>query len=127
MLGSRHGVDGTFLDHFGITKDEFLTAVAASLGEDAFVARWFLARPMAAPGAITFWNELAPQLGRPDRPSEIALRRGREREYAGCTDPRADSLFLLIAWDEGFLEETLAKTSRVRAKPRLLVEAEASR
>jgi hypothetical protein len=116
------GVDGFFLEHFGLSKTDWLSMVHAVDGDDAKVARWFLNRETVTPGAIAYWNEAAPALGRDGHAGEATLRWCRAYHYRECQDPRVDTLFLAIAWDEGFLEEPAAYP-RIRLKPRLLADA----
>ena len=98
--------DGVFFAHFAIEKDEILRVIAASAGDDAAVARWFAARPQCTAARIAAWNALAPNLGREGYP----VRRGflwiLRHYYGGAApDPRVDSAFTAIAFDEGFLDE----------------------
>ena len=98
--------DGVFLDHFGIGKDEFLRLVADSDGSNGFVEEWFARRAQYTHEKVREWNELAPNIGKEGFP----VRRGFLwvlREYYGgvAPDPRVDSAFTAIAYDEGFLDE----------------------
>ncbi|MGC4074836.1 MAG: DUF5069 domain-containing protein [Nibricoccus sp.] len=99
--------DGLFFAHFELTKDEIIPVVAASGGEDEKVAVWFLARRENMPEKIAAWNQIAPQLGRPGFPGEGVLAIAKKRIYKGPPDPRIDSIFLLIAADEGYLKDAL--------------------
>jgi len=98
--------DGAFLSHFAIEKDEAIRAIADSKGSDEEVARWFLSRAACSPDSIVLWNELAPNIGKEGFP----MRRGYQwilRQYYGGSspDPRVDSVFTVIAYDEGYLDE----------------------
>lgn len=100
--------DGAFLSHFALTRDEIIQAVRESNGDDAHVEGWFLSRPQSSTERITSWNQLAPNLGKEGCP----MRRGflwLLRHYYGGTppDPRVDSVFTAIAFDEGFLDDLL--------------------
>lgn len=64
---SPQGVDGFFLRHFGLAKDEIL-AVVRREGSDEGVAAWFVARPDADGERIRTWNELAPKIRKPGFP-----------------------------------------------------------
>lgn len=95
--------DGAFLAHFGLTKEDALAVVAAAPDDDAVFAA------LAACGGFTAekiaaWNALAPNLGRPGFPCEKSFAWARQHYFPTCTDPRVDSVFTAIAWDEGFLE-----------------------
>ncbi len=96
--------DGAFLTHFGLTKEEAL-AVVARAPDDAAVVAAFTARGTLTPEKIAAWNALAPNLGRPGFPCEKSLAWARRNLYPSGTDPRVDSVFTAIAWDEGFLDE----------------------
>lgn len=61
-FGSRFGIDGAFLRHFGLTVEQFLAAVRRS-ADDAVLAQWFLALPGATPPRIAEWNRRATSLG----------------------------------------------------------------
>lgn len=98
--------DGVFLDHFGIKKIEFLGVVADSNGSDEFVAEWFRRRAQLTPEKVDGWNEMAPNIGKEGFP----VRRGflwvlKEYYGGGAPDPRVDSAFTAIAYDEGFIDE----------------------
>ncbi len=98
------GVDGFFFAHFSLTADEILAAVQRAPSDEAF-ARWFCARPASNAERIAAWNDLAPKLGMPGQPGEQTLQWALQNVYPGCTDPRANSCFTVLAWDEGFLDE----------------------
>lgn len=98
--------DGVFLSHFALKKEEIIEVVRGSGGDDGVVARWFAARPESAPERIAAWNQLAPNIGKEGFP----VRRGFlwvMKQYYGGTppDPRVDSAFTAIAFDEGYLDE----------------------
>ncbi len=59
------GVDGQFLAHFALTKDDI---VIAAKRDDAAVAEWFLSRIPDAARAIATWNDIAVNLGRAGYP-----------------------------------------------------------
>lgn len=96
--------DGAFLTHFGLTKEEAL-AVVAGAPDDAAVVAAFTARGTLTAEKTAAWNALAPNLGRPGFPCEKSLAWARRNLYPSGTDPRVDSVFTAIAWDEGFLDE----------------------
>jgi hypothetical protein len=57
------GVDGLFLSHFGISREEI---VAAAEWPDERVGAWFLTR--SSPERIVQWNVMALNFGRPGFP-----------------------------------------------------------
>jgi hypothetical protein len=59
------GVDGHFLAHFGLSRDDVLAIAPRT---DAEVAEWFLQRTGDVGGMIATWNEIALNLGRPGYP-----------------------------------------------------------
>lgn len=98
------GIDGVFLQHFALTKEEALAAVAAA-ADEAAVAAWLAASGRFTAEKIAAWNALAPHIGKPGFPGEKGFAWARRHLYAACVDPRVDSGFTAIAWDEGFLDE----------------------
>lgn len=100
------GIDGIFLRFFEIMKPDILEVIRTAPEDDA-VAVWFTARPQASAEAILRWNELAPNIGRPEFPGGRTFRWGMKYVYPKCTDPRVTTGFLAIAWDEGFLDDIL--------------------
>ena len=101
---SPMATDGVFFAHFKLTKDEILAAIERE-GSDEAIARWFLQRPDSGEERIRAWNELAPNIGKPGFPAHRTFLWGLKNLYVGCSDPRVDSAFTAIAWDEGFLDE----------------------
>lgn len=101
--------DGAFLAHFGLTKEEALAAIARAENDDDVVAA-LVARGALTTEKIAAWNTLAPNLGRPGFPCEKSFAWARQHYFPTCTDPRVDSVFTAIAWDEGFLDEIAPPT-----------------
>lgn len=101
---SPFGIDGVFLEHFELAKEDVLAAIAPATDDDAIVA-WLRARGTFTAEKIAAWNALAPQIGKPGFPGEKGFAWARRHVYAACHDPRVDSGFTAIAWDEGFLDE----------------------
>lgn len=98
--------DGVFFEHFQIEKDEFLTVVAESKGDNQYVAAWFTNRPACSPERIESWNTLAPNLGKENYPVRKGFLWVLKHYFGGVApDPRVDSAFTAIAYDEGFLDE----------------------
>lgn len=100
--------DGLFFAHFGLTKEEIIPAVEAAGDDNDKIVAWFLARGADMPEKIDAWNQMAPQLGRPGFLGEGIFTFAKRRVYKGPNDPRINSIFLVIAADEGYLEEALA-------------------
>jgi len=96
--------DGEFLAHFGLTKEEALVVVA-SAADDADVVAALESRGALTPEKVAAWNALAPNLGRPGFPCDKSFAWARQHYFPHCKDPRVDSVFTAIAWDEGFLDE----------------------
>ena len=101
---SPMGIDGVFFGHFKLTKEEVMPAIQRE-GSDEAIALWFSRRPDSGEERIRDWNMLAPKIGMPGKPSHRIFAWGLKNLYAGCTDPRVNSGFTAIAWDEGFLDE----------------------
>lgn len=94
------GVDGRFLAHFGIEKDEAIKAILDA-SQDCKVAQWFTALPNVTYTSIREWNDFAPMIGRPGQPAERELAFMLRRIYpdGGPPVPLA-SAFEAILWDE---------------------------
>ncbi len=98
--------DGVFLDHFGIEKNEFLGAVADSNGSDEFVEEWFRRLAQHTPEKVNAWNEMAPNIGKEGFPVRRGFLWVLKEYYGGAApDPRVDSAFTAIAYDEGFIDD----------------------
>jgi len=101
--------DGAFLAHFELSKEEFLGALRATEGTDEAMARWFTARPKSNPERIAAWNKLAPEIGKPGFPMHRGFQWMLKRLYGGTPpDPRVNSAFTAIAYDEGYLDDLIA-------------------
>lgn len=100
-LGSPRGLDGAFLRHFGLTKETFLDAVRASDDSDVAVAKWFYAQPGATDKKVEEWNALAPELGKPGQPGFEVFQWAMEHIYQGAPYTGTESIFEVIAADEG--------------------------
>jgi hypothetical protein len=103
--------DGAFLGHFELTKDEILGVIARSNGDDALVAEWFRQRPQSGAEKVAAWNELAPNIGKPGFPMHRGFTWMLRQLYGGVPpDPRVNSAFTAIAFDEGYLDELEASS-----------------
>ena len=103
-FGHALATDGAFLAHFQLTLADALAAIAQAPSDEG-VARWFLTQPGVNPATIAAWNIRAPRFGEPGQPGERAFRFAMKTIYASCIDPRVNSAFTAIAWDEGYLDD----------------------
>ncbi|AOS44372.1 hypothetical protein Verru16b_01434 [Lacunisphaera limnophila] len=104
--------DGAFLKHFGIQKQEIIEVIRLSSGSDAPVGEWFQGRSACSANHVEAWNALAPNLGRPGFPVHRGFQFLLKTYYGGdIPDPRVDSVFTVIAFDEGYLEELTPRDS----------------
>lgn len=98
-FGSRLGIDGAFLRHFGLTVSQFLLAVRRC--EDSVaLARWFLSLPAASPERITEWNRRAALLGTKGHPGYRTRHLIKWVFYPKSVVTPVDSLFEAIEQDE---------------------------
>ena len=100
-LFHQRGVDGFFMNHFGLTKEELLAAVKESNHDDAKVAAWFETRIGNDEQKKKSWNELSVNLGKPGQPMHETLAWAKKKYNSQCNDPSIDSVFKSIEWDEG--------------------------
>ncbi len=98
-FGSRYGVDGHFLRYFGLTIDQFLSAVRQST-DNAALARWFLALPGAGPPRIAEWNRFATSLGAKGHPGYLARHLVKWLCYPKSVSTPVGSIFEAIDQDE---------------------------
>jgi len=100
-LGDSHAVDGVFLRHFGLTKQQVLEAVRVSAGNGDQVAEWFAAQPGVTAEKISDWNQLAPNIGRPGHLGHELFKKMVTEVYAGAPYTGVESVFEVIEADEG--------------------------
>lgn len=98
-FGSRFGVDGHFLRHFGLTLDQFLAAVRQS-ADNAALARWFLAFPGVSPAGIAEWNRRATLLGAKGHPGYFTRHLAKWLFYPKSVSAPVGSIFEAIDQDE---------------------------
>jgi hypothetical protein len=91
------GVDGQFLRHFELTKEDIL-ALAPLSDEEA--GRAFLARVADRPGIVANWNEIAVNLGRPGYPMEQRFPVAKATTYQHIHSENMDTVFQLLEADE---------------------------
>ena len=98
--------DGAFLQHFGLTREGITEAIRQAAGSDESVAGWFRRQPDCTDEKVRAWNVLAPDLGRAGYPVHRGYQFMLKMYYGGkAPDPRVDSVFTAIAFDEGYLDE----------------------
>ncbi|MCC5024007.1 MAG: DUF5069 domain-containing protein [Candidatus Synoicihabitans palmerolidicus] len=98
--------DGVFLNFFDLNLDDIVESVrAAGPQSDDTVATWFRAQPGATPPRIAAWNTQAFDLGKPGQPMHRSFNWACRRFYNSARNPRINSVFSGIAWDEGYLDE----------------------
>ena len=98
-FGSRWGIDGAFIRHFGLTLDQFLAAVRQSADNEA-LAQWFLSLPAASPERIAKWNRRAPLLGVKGHPGYRTRHVIKWVLYPKSVRTPVNSLFEAIEQDE---------------------------
>ena len=98
-FGSRLGIDGAFLRHFGLTVEQFLAAVRQSADNEA-LAQWFLSLPAASAERIAEWNRRAASLGAKGHPGYFTRHLIKWVFYPKSVVTPVDSLFEAIEQDE---------------------------
>ncbi len=98
-FGSRFGVDGYFLRHFGLTIDQFLGGIRQST-DNAALARWFLALPGASPPRIAEWDRFATSLGAKGHPGYLTRHLAKWLFYPKSVWSPVGSIFEAIDQDE---------------------------
>ena len=99
---SPHGVDGHFLEHFGLGKKDFLEIVSQCDSDDG-VVEWFQNQPSVCHATLESWNKLAPNLGKPGYPMNRIFRITLKRlgwDKGGLLSEE-DGVFEGIVKDEG--------------------------
>lgn len=89
------GVDAQFLNHFGLTREDFLAAV--DLPDDNFV-KWFLGR--TSPERIEAWNKSAMNFGRPGYPMAERFPVAMSTTYKHLADRGFTTVFEMLEADE---------------------------
>jgi len=98
-FGSRLGIDGAFLRHFGLTVPQFLVAVRRS-EDNAALAQWLLSLPSASPERITEWNRRATALGTKGQSGYLTRHLIKWGFYPKSVFAPVNSLFEAIEQDE---------------------------
>ena len=102
-LFHARGVDGFFMNHFGLGKEELLAAVTSAQHDDAAMAAWFDSRVQRDEKLKQDWNELSVKLGKPGEPMHETLAWAKKKWGFPLDVPDLDSVFMCIEWDEGRL------------------------
>ena len=102
-LFHARGVDGFFMNHFGLSKEELLAAAQASNHDDAVMAAWFESRIGKDEEKKKSWNELSVNLGKPGQPMHETLAWAKKKWNFPADGPGLGSVFKSIEWDEGRL------------------------
>jgi Domain of unknown function (DUF5069) len=98
-FGSRLGIDGAFLRHFGLTVEQFLAAVRQSADNETLV-QWFLSIPAASSERIAEWNRRAASLGAKGHPGYLTRHLIKWVFYPKSVMDPVNSLFEAIEQDE---------------------------
>ncbi|MGC4016927.1 MAG: DUF5069 domain-containing protein [Luteolibacter sp.] len=94
-FGHPTGVDGQFLNWFGLGRDEIVSAAA---GTDLEVEEWFQVR--FDNERIANWNHVALNLGRPGFPMEERLPVAKATSYSHLDTTGVETVFEVLALDE---------------------------
>ena len=96
-FGSSDGVDGLFLNWFGIGAEQVLEAAVT---RDAAVVQWFERLPGATPRRVQEWNHTAVNLGRPGFPLADRIPIGPTSKYRHLANRGIQTIFELLRADE---------------------------
>jgi hypothetical protein len=88
-------VDGLFLAHFGLSREDILSAAT---GENDAVAKWFLSR--TTPEHVDAWNQTALNLGRPGYPMADRLASALATTYKNVAGRGLATVFEVLEADE---------------------------
>lgn len=91
------GVDGHFMAHFDLSRDELLDIAERS---DDAVALWFRSRPAGGADCIEAWNEIALNLGRPGYPMAERLPLAKTTTYRHLDTEGMTTVFEILEADE---------------------------
>jgi hypothetical protein len=91
------GVDGLFLAHFGLSREDIISA--ATLSDDE-VAKWFLARTGMSEKRIEEWNQTALNLGRPGYPMAERFVAALASTYKNVAGRGLTTVFEVLDEDE---------------------------
>jgi len=92
-----NGVDGLFLSHFGLSREEVLSAAMRS---DEEVANWFLSRIRGDAKRVEEWNQVAVNLGKPGYPLADRLPVALATVYKHVASQGMTTVFEVLDADE---------------------------
>ncbi len=93
----REGVDGLFIAHFGMSREDIFSL---ALMADELAAASFVARPGGGMMRIVQWNEVAMNLGKPGYPMAERLPVALATTYRHVDPAGKTTLFEVIEADE---------------------------
>jgi Domain of unknown function (DUF5069) len=91
------GVDGQFISHFHLTREELL-AICDQTDEE--IAAWFCGLPAASEARIQAWNHIAVNLGRDGFPMAERLPIALASTYSHLKDRGLETVFEVLEADE---------------------------
>ncbi len=91
------GVDGLFLAHFDLSREDISSIAARS---DDEVARWFLARTGISENRIEDWNQTALNLGRTGYPMAERFATALATTYKNVAGRGLKTVFEVLEEDE---------------------------
>jgi hypothetical protein len=97
MFGHPKGVDGLFLAHFNLTKEDIIQIATQS---DAQVAEWFLSRLPDSAEKIASWNHTALNLGRPGFPFADRIQDSLAKRYQRVANRGFTTIFEILEADD---------------------------
>ena len=89
------GVDGVFLSHFGLSREDIVAAAALS---DELAAKWFISRNSAE--RVEQWNQVAVNLGRPGYPMAERFAAALATTYKHVDSRGLTTVFEVLEADE---------------------------
>ena len=91
------GVDGLFLTHFGLSREDVIFASTLS---DADVVKWFWARADSSVQRVNEWNQIALNLGRPGYPLAERFPVALSTVYKNVNPQKVTTVFEMLEADE---------------------------
>lgn len=91
------GVDGLFLAHFGLTKEEIVTIANES---DEKAAAWFLSRIPNSTEQIASWNHVSLNFGKPGFPLADRLPMALTTKYQRVANRGLTTIFEVLEADD---------------------------
>ena len=91
------GVDGQFLSHFGLSREELLAVAGLP---DQQVIEWFRSRTTGSREQIESWNHIAQNLGRPGYPMAERFPIAKATAYSHIDSRNMTTVFEVLEADE---------------------------